>query len=238
MSDEDTIPFEEDTTSPDAEAVKSYLEEAGTEIPDDVKAMLEDDAESQSRAEVQEERKTLEVDNTFEENRRESFENMIVPVRDIDVPVTDEDKSLYLKGLLNSTPITLTITAKNGASGKCRTLSVYEGDVIAEALRIYLQEYPGTQVMYYESIMQQYRIAMQLVEYCGRKLDYLSFERVSNTSLKEHAKELFEKAQDILDVPGPVYGMYVRLTNVFQYKINRLQEAAFNSDFWSPVDTD
>ena len=59
---------------------------------------------------------------------------MFVSVRDVDIPITTEDKSIYLKSLLFSRPIELEIKAPNGISGICRSLSVYEGDLTTAAL--------------------------------------------------------------------------------------------------------
>lgn len=229
--------FTEESNDISADEVKAYL--AGEEknenpgaIPEDIMEMLQEEEK-----EDEEQRVEITPDKSFEENKRDIFENMYVSVRDVDVPITEEDKLLYLKGILNSTPITLKITAKNGMSGKCRSLSVYEGDVAAGALGKYLEKYPNTALEFQDSILQQYRVAMQLTEYCNRPIGYLSYDRESGT-FEEHVEHLFKNSQKVLDVPGPVYGMYVRLINVFQYKIGKLHEAAFNSDFWSPVGAD
>lgn len=228
-----------------ADEVSSFLQEeseeenhnarAVGEIPDDVKALLEDDSKDTTPEAT---RVTLAPDPTFEDSKRDAFENMYVTVRDVDVPVTDEDKTVYLKCLLHSTPITLTITAKNGVSAACRSLSVYEGDVAAAAMGIYMKEYPDTAIGFIDSIMQQYKLAMMITSFCGKKLDYLQYEVGVNGTREDHAKDLYDKANAILDVPGPVYGMYVRLANVFQYKLAKLHEAAFNEDFWFPADSD
>lgn len=235
MDTEDLFTEEEDIRPED---VKEFLEEqsnepAPGEIPADILEMLEEDNTPKEPSRVE-----IEPDHTYEANKRDLFENMVVNVRDVDVPITEDDKALYLKGLLHAKPVELVITAKNGVSGKCRTISVYESDVAAGALSLYLEKYPSTAIGFYDSLLQQYRIALQLVEFCGRPVSFLSYERGVNGTKEDHIKDLYEKSQAVLDVPGPVYGMYVRLTNVFQYKIARLQEAAFNSDFWDPADTD
>lgn len=201
------------------------------EVPDDIKEMLQDDHETE------EQRVNISPDTTFEDDKRKAFEDMFVSVRDIDIPITEEDKLVYMKGLLFSRPIELEIKAPNGISGKCRALSVYEGDIVTAALGKYLEKYPSMSAGFNESIIQQYRAAMQLKEFCGKPLSYLEYER-GNGTFEEHVNDLFETSQHILDVPGPVYGIYIRILNIFQYKLGRLHDAAFNSDFWSPVDTD
>lgn len=238
----DNIPFDEDDEFVSPEDIKAYLEEEKQEesssiIPEDVQELLKADAEDNTAPE-EPERVELEPDKTFEENRKEAFEQMVVTVKDWEVPITDDDKAMYIKCLLNSTPVELDIKAKNGTSGRCRALSVYESDVAVAALAHYLKIYPQTDYMFQESLLQQYRAAMQLMSYCSKSLDYISYERGKNGTKEDHAKDLYERSQTLLDVPGPVYGMYIRLLNVFQFKINKLQEAAFNSDFWFPGDSD
>ena len=231
--------FTEDETSVSPDEVAAFLAEEENsqkgEVPSDIKDMLsapvEDVTEKDSRV-------SIAPDKSFDDDKRNLFEDMMVSVRDVDIPITDEDKSIYLKCLLFSSPVELNIKAPNGIHGKCRSLSVYESDVAAYAFSQYIKKYPDTAPGFQEGILQQLRIAMQLQEYCGHTLPYLSYERGVNGSIEQHAEDLYEKSQRILDVPGPVYGIYVRLLNIFHYKLGRLHESAFNSDFWSPVGTD
>lgn len=232
--------FTEDTSNIKPEEVAEFLANAETSdtpgtIPDDIRELLQEDVEDKDLAD---DRVEITPDKTFEKNKRDVFDNMFVHVRDMDIPITEDDKLLYMKGLLTSNPIVLSIKMQNGITAKCRSLSVYEGDVAVGALAQYLKKYPGTPLGYHDSLLQQYRIAMQLTEYCSRPLEYLTYTRGVDGSFDDHVNDLFEKSQRVLDVPGPVFGIYIRMINVFQYKIGKLHEAAFNSDFWSPVGSD
>lgn len=232
--------FTEDTSNIKPEEVAEFLANAETSdapgtIPDDIRELLQEDVEDKD---IDDDRVEITPDKTFEKNKRDVFDNMFVHVRDMDIPITEDDKLLYMKGLLTSNPIVLSIKMQNGITAKCRSLSVYEGDVAVGALANYLKKYPGTPLGYHDSLLQQYRIAMQLTEYCNRPLEYLTYTRGVDGSFDEHVADLFEKSQRVLDVPGPVFGIYIRMINVFQYKIGKLHEAAFNSDFWSPVGSD
>lgn len=232
--------FTEDTSNIKPEEVAEFLANAETSdtpgtIPDDIRELLQEDAEDKD---LVDDRVEITPDKTFEKNKRDVFDNMFVHVRDMDIPITEDDKLLYMKGLLTSNTIVLSIKMQNGITAKCRSLSVYEGDVAVGALAHYLKKYPGTPLGYHDSLLQQYRIAMQLTEYCSRPIEYLTYTRGVDGSFDDHVNDLFEKSQRVLDVPGPVFGIYVRMINVFQYKIGKLHEAAFNSDFWSPVGSD
>lgn len=231
---------EDDSNNISAEEVANFLSKQEDDtpgaIPEDIQNLLSEDVdqvETKAPARVE-----VSPDDAFAENKRDIFDNMFVHVRDVDIPITEDDKLIYMKGLLHSIPINLTINTQNGVSGKCRSLSVYEGDVAAGAIGLYLTKYPNTPLEFHESIAQQYRVAMQLTEYCKKPLAYLSYTRGEGGTFEDHVQDLFEKSQRVLDVPGPVYGIYVRLLNVFQHKLGKLHEAAFNADFWSPAGLD
>lgn len=238
MSDE--LFTEDDSNNITTEEVADFLsqQEDSTPgiIPGDIQSLLDEDvdlAETKEPARIE-----VDPDKAFADNKRDMFDNMYVHVRDIDIPITDDDKLIYMKSLLHSVPINLTINTQNGISGKCRSLSVYEGDVAARAIMLYMSKYPNTPISFQESIAQQYRVAMQLTEYCKMPTPYVSYTRGEGGTIDDHAQDLLEKSQYVLDVPGPVYGIYVRLLNVFQYKLGKLHEAAFNADFWSPAGLD
>ena len=236
--------FTEDTDSSISVAeVASFLASAeeeqtstSVEIPEDIKAMLSDT--SGDSEEVPVTRVDLPVDEAFAHNNKNLFDKMVVNVQDVEVPITEEDKTMYLKCVLHSLPVELTVSAPNGISGKCRSLSVYEGDVVATAFARFVAACPDIALGFHDGIIQQYRIAMQLMQFCGNPLEYLEYKRGVNGTLTEHADDLIEKSKTVLDVAGPVYDIYVRIMNIYHYKLSRLNSAAFNSDFWSPVGTD
>ena len=140
-----TKKVEEDTKSPDAEAVKEYLESGKTGMPDGIDALLA--GEEEVKTPVQEELKpdddgvvriSLKSDTTYtEEERTKPIEDMFVPVQDHLVAVTPEDQALYLKATLNSEPVILPVKMENGIKMECRSLSLYEGDLALEATRLY-----------------------------------------------------------------------------------------------------
>lgn len=208
------------------------------EIPEDIKAMLEEGADDSEEVSDSNSSVELPVDAAFDNNKKNLFDRMTVNVLDTEVPITEEDKAMYLKCVLHSRPVELAVTAPNGISGKCRSLSVYEGDVAATAFTKFLSSFPDTAIGFHEGIIQQFRLSMQLVEFCGNALEYLEYKRGVNGSISDHADDLLEKSKIILDVPAPVYDIYVRIMNVYQHKLYRLNNAAFNSDFWSPAGTD
>lgn len=233
------VPFEEDQTSPMADDVKDFLnnkeEEKPIEIPEDIKEMLgEKDGEA---GKDNKERIEIEPDRTFEDSDAKTpFANMFVSVKDTEIPVTEEDKTNYIKATLFDNPVVLTIKAKNGTSAKCRTLTAYESDICYEALSAYLKKYPNYPSMLWTSLMQQFRFPIQVIEYCGKEQNPISFKYEPGKK-EEFAEKLIELSDArTADIPYPAYNNRIRLLNVFNNKIALLQSATFNSDFWNPDD--
>lgn len=233
------VPFEEDQTSPMADDVKDFLnnkeEEKPIEIPDDIKEMLGD--KDSGEEEISKDRIKIAPDNTFENSDAKTpFSDMFVSVKDTEIPVTEEDKTDYIKATLFDNPVILTIKAKNGTSAKCRTLTAYESDICYEALGLYLKKYPNYPSMLWTSLMQQFRFPIQVLEYCGKEQKSISF-KYEHGKKEEFAEQLIELSDArMADVPYPAYNNRIRLLNVFNNKIALLQSATFNSDFWNPDD--
>lgn len=238
ISKEEESPFTEDAESPYAEQVKDYLQnkeednKEGSLIPEDIQNMLSSKDEGQ-----EDDRVTIPVDKTFEDDdAKNPFENMVVSVKDTDIPVTEEDKTAYIKATLFDMPVHLTIKATNGTSAKCRTLTAYESDICYEALSMYLKKYPDYPTMLWTSLMQQFRFPIQVVEYCGKEQHPVSFKYEPGRK-EEFAKQLIEISDErMADIPYPAYNNRIRLLNVFNNKIAVLQSATFNKDFWNPGD--
>lgn len=236
-------PIKEETSatqSPDPEAVAAYLAANDLNTPKDAEDLLagKSDEVDTPGEEENEVRISLSSDPMFNDNKRAVIDRMFVSVKDTEIPISPEDQALYIKATLNNVPVVMSIEMENGIKMECRSLSVYEGDLVYDALNKFLSEYPEVNAALWEGIIQQYRIAMQLVSINGRKIDHLVY-KYDPGKRAEHAEDLYRKSNEMLmDIQGPLFGVYVRGLNVFQSKLNRLQEAAFNKDFWSPVGTD
>lgn len=241
-SNMDEEPFSEDTESPYADQVKDYLankqedsepSEDSKLIPDDIQEILD----SGSKKEEKDERVEIPTDRTFEDDdAKNPFSNMFVSVKDTDIPVTEEDKTAYIKATLFDNPVVLTIRANNGTYAKCRTLTAYESDICYEALSMYLKQYPDYPTVLWTSLMQQFRFPIQVVEYCGKEQYPVSFKYAPGKK-EELARKLIELSDErMADIPYPAYNNRIRLLNVFNNKISILQSATFNKDFWNPDD--
>lgn len=227
------------TQSPDPEAVAAYLKANGLNTPPDAEDLLAGkSSEEEAPEEENEVRISLSSDPMFDNDKRAAVDRMFVSVKDTEIPISHEEQALYIKATLNNVPVILPIEMENGIKMECRSLSVYEGDLVYDALNKFVADFPNVNASLWEGIIQQYRISMQLMSINGRKLDYLTY-KYSPGDREKHAEDLYKKSNEMLmDVQGPLFGVYIRGLNVFQSKLNRLQEAAFNKDFWSPAGTD
>lgn len=246
---DDSPVFEEelDTKSPDAEAVASYLKEEKLDDPsleneeeskDDDIVENEDQKQHETVKDPDDFRITLTTDPTFTKNTLDPIERLFVSVKDIDIPITDEDQALYLKATLNDKPVIFTIAMENGIRFECRSLSMYESELTFAALTEYTKAYPDTNSAFWDGLLQQYRIAMQIQSVNSIPREYLSYAYEANKRI-DHAIHLYQESDRIVSkIQAPLYGLMVRALNVFQHKLTRLQEAAFNKDFWHPGETD
>lgn len=245
--EQDDVPFEEDQTSPMADEVKAFIEsedehdstessDENISVPEDVKKMLEDSDHSKPKEEDTA-RTYFSADSTYDNaDSKNPFDKLFVSVKDTDIPVTEEDKTAYIKATLFDKPVILTIKAKNGTSAKCRALTAYENDLCYEAMAIYLKKYPEYPPMLWESLIQQFRFCMQVLEYCNIEQPVIKFDYAPGKK-EEFANELIEKSDKLMaDIPYPAYNNRIRLLNVFNHKMAVLQSAAFNEDFWNPDD--
>lgn len=234
--DIDSIVEDIDTASPDAESVAAFLAETKEpenhedepETRDNVTDSLERNPDGSIRI-------NFTADDTFRADKRVTeADNMFISVLDTDIAVTVDDQTSYIKATLNDVPVILSVRMENGITVTCRSLSVYETDLVFDALAANLKENPELSPALLDGFVQQYRAAMQIVSFRHDSIDYLTFQYEPGKRA-EHAQRLYEESnQRIMSMSGVRFALCIRALNVFQHKLNRLQEAAFNKDFWDP----
>lgn len=155
---------------------------------------------------------------------------------DINVPITQEDKDAYFKAMLFDLPVELPIVSMEGkVTIVCRALNVYENDLVYVALEKAMKAHKLPAAMW-EGLCQQYRLVMQLVKFNGTPMDCVRFDEPGDS--QKDADVLLEGAKRIYKIGMVKYNLFIRSLNVFQYKVNKLNEAIYNQGFWNPVGTD
>lgn len=251
MSTTDTDEFFANN-EPTGADVKEFLEAAGISTED---AIPEPPKEENAKTTQESKELTPVVEMTFGTSGNtqgkdadelvpvpDPMKNLMIPVRDDMIPITDLDKELYLKATLNDVPVILDIPMANGITITVRSLSTYEGDLAVGASIHYLKEHPeyGLARGMGAGLKDQYLVSMQVMKVNGNPVDYLQFKYEPGVSdLVEDTKKLYNRGNAALfNTAGPRYGLFVRAINVFNLKIERLQNCAFSQDFWYPGNTD
>lgn len=236
-SEETAEAFLEEETPQEApeKAQEPSEDEDGAFIPKHVREQLREAAEEDSNASNEDDRDEyveLPENKEFAKNKRPDFDNMFVPVGDMNVPITQEDKDVYFKSMLFDTPIELPVFSMGGnVKVVCRALTVYENDLVYAALERAMKDRKVVPSVW-EGICQQYRMAMQIISINNVDFGCLRFNTPGN--IDEDAEALIKKADFVYKLNTAKYNLLLRSLNVFQHKITRLNSATYNQDFWDP----
>lgn len=217
-----------DQAGPDASAVAAFINEAPAAGAVDKAATTQDEPAKQERVE-------FTPDDVFAEDPREEELNRLVTVDEQEIAITELEQDRYLKATLNGVNVILPIVMMRDVEIQVRSLSTYENDIVLHALKKLTLDTDMLPVMY-QSMMQRYAMAMQVVSFNGLSIPYLEFK--TGTTSEEAVEQLAAGAERIFgDMPSLKYGLCFRAVNAFNYKMAKLQSMAFNRDFWCPEGT-
>lgn len=224
------LELEDESADISPEAVKNFLEE---------EAAKEAGSEEQQPSELKPEHKdmntvsyNLQSDTTFSEPQAvEKLQQIAVKVNERDIPVTEADQRMYLKAVLNDTPVEMTIPVMNNMMKvTCRALSVSESEKIIVSAIKYFKDNPELNSMLMPDYIRQLRTICQVVRING-KTAFPSIDINSETFVSE-AWVTFR------DMSTARYNAISAALNVFEHKLTRLNAAALNEDFWLPGEID
>lgn len=158
------------------------------------------------------------------------------------VKITDEDKDLYLKAVLNDVPLKLTIDLVGGqAHVECRALTPYERNLVPYAVKEYFVSRGGDQVgaAFMLDYARQFMMAMQVVSINGKQEPKIEFVSGGGSTQEEHIKDLATRGKEKCDNYNMAkYNLLIKALNIFENKLARLNTAALKQDFWGPADAD
>ena len=201
----------------------------------------EDDEDDELPQPPAKNRINIDPPKTYENKKEDYYNNMVIPVQDYNHVITQRDKEDYLDSMMQESELQLTISMKNGLDVTCRDLNMYEREVSLELAKTLLRANGLTPQMAY-SILSNIRMPMQIVK-CGSKkfntirLDY--DPDASADKLKQDVQYLEKQYKKIImPIPSFLKSLYSKALNIFEHKLARLEEAAFNEDFWNPVERD
>lgn len=222
----------------------NLLEEDNDVTFDELKKFIQQAQEAQQEQEyedkkIDDERINVHPNTLYNVPERQNFyENMIVPVRDDQHVITAEDKERYLQAMLTDTQLELPIEMHNGITIVCRDLNMYERELSLEIVRDQIKErnLPPTMLAH---LMRNIRMPMQIVKVNDKKFDTIKFEFKDYTvdQLQEDKNSLLEKQKKVvMPMSVSLQSLYLKALNIFEHKLARLEEAAFNKDFWNPAE--
>lgn len=247
----------EDTSTPYVDAVKAYMEEnnistesnaAEESVPSTHNELLNEDPTAPAEETTEEDKHitdmnvTLQTDTAFIEDELDRMQNLSnVVVKGFEYKISQDEKEAYLKAMLNNKPVVLTIrTAAGKINITCRSLSVYEIELATNAGIQFVETHPNSAEaeIRWRSEIQKYRLTMQMVKINSELLDTLSFSPEPG-KVQEHIKLLRERATQIFSNMNVVrWRCAIHALNIFEYKLNRMNELALMPDFLSPDELD
>lgn len=226
----------------------NLLEEDNDVTFDDLKKFIEQAQEQQNKLEEEnqeiadkseQDRINIQPSTLYDAPARKNFyENMTVPVRDDQHVITNSDKEAYLQAMLTDSQLELPIEMQNGITIVCRDLNMYERELSMELVKDQIKENNLSPLML-AHIMRGIRMPMQLVRVNDKKFDTIKFEFKDYTleQLEQDKKTLLEKQKKlVMPMSVGIQSLYLKALNIFEHKLARLEEAAFNKDFWNPAD--
>ena len=227
--------------------IELELEDESQDIsPDDVKNFLETeasdtapDADSETIKPVTPVNKDMNTvsynfqsDTTFAETPvADQMQQISVKVNEYDIPVTEADQRMYLKAILNDSPVELTIPVLKGTLNvTCRALSVAESETIITTALKYFKDNPELNSMLMTDYIRQLRTIFQVVRINGKP----AFPHL-DLNQDTFASEVWTTFRDMSTAR---YNAISAALNVFEHKLSRLNSAALNEDFWLPGEID
>lgn len=246
MSEKSILIEEEDENQVSSLEVSEFLKEnkKDDEKPQDdtPEDLNKEEKETKSEYKDKDERISISPSKLYQPDKPQfDFNNLQVSVSDKVHPITNQDKEIYLESMLTEMPLHLDIKMKNGITITCRDLNMYERSLSLELAKDRIKEASMRPEMVL-SILRDIRLPMQIVKVNNKPFKTIKFEFDPESSFDKFDKdkeELRRLSRNVLmPIPSVLQAMYTKALNVFEHKLAVLEESAFNSDFWNPVDTD
>lgn len=238
MSNNENILMEDDTVDIDPGEVGKFLQEHAQEQVDD-NASTPPPTQEEGTKTI-----TFGQDNTFdssEDQQSKAYDDMHINLQDDQIPITQEEKESYLLAMLNEEQYEQDVNMFKNFTIRCRDLSMYEKQVVQRIITDDLKKNPNVVPAAVFMLIRQCRVPMQIVSVNGKPMGYMKFSYNPDTDVDDQlgrdAETLLNHSMEaVYSVPSARYELYMKALNVFENKLRRLQEAAFNETFWNPAD--
>lgn len=232
----------------DPEQVKAYLAEQAkasqpaVDSPADTVVNLDELKAATDKANEE----TAASHENIDEDRNKNFEPdktslahlsaWAIDRTDLKVKVTEQDKALYLKSLLNDTALELPVALEIGLNMTFRALTNFDMEVVFMTLQKYSNEDKIVGPAQYASKVQQCAAALQLIKYADLPTNYVKFD-APRPCMEAAIKALSDYIENVIaEWDWPKWQAVVTGLRIFETKLAICNENSRNGNFWLPAD--
>ena len=155
------------------------------------------------------------------------------------IEITDKDKELYLKAILNDESVILEIPFCNGGIiFKVRSKTSWEQTLAYEATVTSKIEEDPEELDYYQSMLklQKMGAALQIISINGRAFSNLKYVEAGK-DWSEQIVELRKACEETIDVMDSAkLTLTLNALRIFEYKTAKMAANCASGDFWQPAD--
>lgn len=162
-----------------------------------------------------------------------TFKSSSIP----DVTVSDFEKGLFFKALLNDTEFCLDIEFEliEKLVVSVRGLTAYEQKIIAAALKVDADKGEIDGPHGFASFMQQYCLAYQVITFNSKPFGGIEVTKLPQLTFAEHVNLLREFMRKQLDsMPSFKLMTLIKALIIFEIKQKLLHDGLVNRNFWKP----
>jgi hypothetical protein len=153
-----------------------------------------------------------------------------------DVEITDSDKEMFLKAVLNDESVILDIPFCNGGIVfKVRSKTSWEQTLAYEAtVQSRLNE---KELDYYQSLLQlqKYGATLQILAINGTPMANLKYNEPGDDWQKQVDELLSASKKYIESIDSAKSSLILNALRLFEYKVAKMSAACNTADFWKPV---
>lgn len=152
-----------------------------------------------------------------------------------DVDVTDEEKALFLKTLLNDTEFEIPVSLMNGQMQvSIKAKSSHAQNLILQIVDQRSFEEEISNLMIVHSWLQEYSMALMITEVNGKKRPHAE---ITNQDDVDTAREKLDPiVQEYYRDLGVQWDILLRALHLFETKKVKMQDECLNENFWKGVD--
>jgi len=165
-----------------------------------------------------------------------TFKSATIP----NVSVTDYEKTLFFKALLNDTEFELDVDFDliEKYTVSIRGLTAFEQKLVASALKLDSDEKLIDGVHGFTAFMQQYCLLYQVLAINNKPFNRIELDKFPTFGYADHVEHLRKQMREIVDkMPSFKLITLIKAVIIFEIKQKLLHDGLVNRNFWKPQGT-